>query len=75
LYASIDRLIGQAYISVTKSPPQEGINMERIDKLGTYFIYHNIKERFDITFETFVTIVDSGRWEEVVEDGTSQLVR
>jgi predicted RNA-binding protein (virulence factor B family) len=46
--------------------------MERIDKLGTYFIYHNIKERFGITFEIFVTMVDSGRWEEVVSDGTSQ---
>jgi hypothetical protein len=37
-------------------------NEDRIDKLGEYFIYFNIKERFEITFERFVQIVDSGQW-------------
>jgi hypothetical protein len=35
---------------------------DRIDKLGDYFVYFNIRERFEITFERFVQIVDSGQW-------------
>jgi hypothetical protein len=35
---------------------------ERIDKLGDYFVYFNIRERFEITFERFVQLVDSGQW-------------
>lgn len=40
--------------------------MERVDKLGTYFVYHKILERFEITFEQFIKMVDSGRWEEFI---------
>jgi hypothetical protein len=35
---------------------------DRIDKLGEYFVYFKIKERFQITFERFVEVVDSGQW-------------
>lgn len=39
---------------------------ERLDNLGTYFIYFKIQIRYGVTFEQFVRMVDSGRWEEVV---------
>lgn len=39
---------------------------ERIDKLGTYYVYFNISERYGLTFERFVEMVDLGSWEEFV---------
>lgn len=39
---------------------------ESIDKLGTYFTYFEIGNRYDITFEEFVTLVEENRWKEVV---------
>lgn len=40
---------------------------ERIDKLGRYFVYFEVRERFNITFERFIELVDSGQWEEFVK--------
>jgi len=40
---------------------------ERIDKLGAYFVYHNVRERYGITFERFVQLVDSGLWQHYIE--------
>lgn len=44
--------------------------VERVDKLGTYFVYHNIYERFDISFEQFIEMVDSGRWEQFINENS-----
>lgn len=41
---------------------KENVCEDRIDKLGEYFVYFNIMERFKITFERFVQLVDSGLW-------------
>lgn len=30
------------------------INDEMLDRLGVYFVYHNVYETYGITFETFV---------------------
>lgn len=38
---------------------------ELLDKLGTYFVYFRIRERYGITFEHFVRMVEAGTWEEV----------
>lgn len=38
------------------------MNDELLDKLGTYFVYHNIQERHDITFEQFVKQYMRGEW-------------
>lgn len=40
--------------------------MERLDKLGNYFTYHNIRERFGLTFEQFVDMVDRDVWQEFI---------
>jgi len=42
--------------------------MDRLDKLGEYFVYHNIRERLGITFERFVELVDNGTWSEYVRE-------
>jgi len=39
------------------------MNDNRLEKLGTYFVYHQIKERYGITFERFVQKVLNGTWE------------
>lgn len=39
---------------------------ERLDRLGTYFIYFDIAERLNITFEEWIRTVDSGRWAEMM---------
>ncbi|CAB4142615.1 hypothetical protein UFOVP451_33 [uncultured Caudovirales phage] len=39
---------------------------ERIEKLGTYFVYFDIRQRYGITFERFVNIVSKGGWHEYV---------
>lgn len=36
---------------------------DRIDKLGTYFVYHNVLSRYGFTFEQFVKKVDNGSWD------------
>lgn len=36
---------------------------ELLDKLGNYFVYHRILERYGITFETFVRRVQNGSWD------------
>jgi hypothetical protein len=48
--------------AVPERSNKEQVCEERIDKLGDYFVYFNIRERFEITFERFVQIVDSGQW-------------
>lgn len=40
--------------------------MDRIEKLGVYFVYHNVLARYGIGFEQFIATVDSGSWEEMV---------
>lgn len=39
------------------------INDEMLDKLGTYFVYHEVYERYGITFESFVD-----RWSRGIID-------
>lgn len=39
---------------------------EFIDKLGTYFIHFEIRNRYDLAFEQFVKLVEENRWREVV---------
>lgn len=39
------------------------VSSDRIDRLGSYFVYFNLLERFDMTFEEFVITVDSGNWD------------
>ncbi|WP_269320842.1 hypothetical protein [Brevibacillus borstelensis] len=39
------------------------MNDDRLERLGTYFVFHQIRERYEITFETFVRRVQSGAWE------------
>lgn len=34
-----------------------------IERLGTYFVYHRIRERYGLTFEQFVQKVLNGTWE------------
>ncbi|MEK3722267.1 hypothetical protein [Paenibacillus sp. FSL H8-0034] len=36
---------------------------EMLDRLGQYFVYHQILERYDIRFEQFVQKVRAGTWE------------
>jgi hypothetical protein len=44
-----------------------GIRNERwLDSVGHYFQYHNIQERFLLTFHDFTRIVESGRWTEFI---------
>ena len=45
--------------------------MDRIEKLGIYFVYHNILRRFGLTFEQFVEKVDNGSWEVIINAGGS----
>lgn len=42
------------------------MNNDRLDKLATYFIYFNIRERYGMTFERFVEVVNRGGWSEYV---------
>ena len=39
---------------------------ELLDKLGTYFVYFRIRDRYGITFERFVCMIEAGTWEEVI---------
>ncbi|MGE7021177.1 hypothetical protein [Solibacillus cecembensis] len=39
------------------------INDEMLDKLGTYFVYHEVYNRYGITFESFVD-----RWSRGIID-------
>lgn len=41
---------------------------DRIDKLGTYFVHHNVLERYYISFEKFLKLVDTGKWEEFLKE-------
>lgn len=41
---------------------------ERLDKLGRYFVYFNIYERFNIPFERFIVMVDSGLWANFIKN-------
>lgn len=45
--------------------------MERLDKLGNYFVYFRIYERFNITFETFVYMVNNDVWQRFIDDHQS----
>lgn len=40
--------------------------MERVEKLGVYYVYHNVSTRYGISFEQFIAKVDSGVWAEMV---------
>lgn len=37
---------------------------ERLDKLGRYFVYFDIRKKYGITFEQFVNLVAKGLWHE-----------
>jgi hypothetical protein len=39
---------------------------ERLEKLGLYFTHFAVQERFNITFEQFVGMVNEGRWQDVM---------
>ncbi|WP_275261615.1 hypothetical protein [Brevibacillus borstelensis] len=39
------------------------MNDDRLERLGTYFVFHRVHERYGITFETFVQRVLTGAWE------------
>lgn len=40
---------------------------EQIDKLGNYFVYHNFRERYQIRFDEFIELVETGKWDEFRE--------
>ena len=39
----------------------------RLDKLGRYFCHFEIRSRYNISFERFVKLVESGLWTEYVK--------
>lgn len=39
------------------------MNDELLDRLGVYFVYHEVHERYGITFEQFVERNQRGTWE------------
>jgi hypothetical protein len=39
---------------------------ERLEKLGLYFTHFDIRERYNITFEQFVSMVENGRWSDIM---------
>lgn len=41
---------------------------ELIEKLGTYFVYHKLREKYGWTFEQFVEKWKSGVWHETQND-------
>lgn len=44
----------------------DNVEPDRLDKLAKYFIYFNVLERYNISFNSFVDLVDSGEWENIV---------
>lgn len=42
-------------------------NRDRIDRLGSYFVYFNIYERFNISFEFFIEMVDKDLWADFIK--------
>ncbi|HZG83867.1 hypothetical protein [Paenibacillus sp.] len=36
---------------------------EQLDRLGEYFVYHRVRERYGLTFEQFVEKYRRGTWE------------
>jgi hypothetical protein len=38
----------------------------KLDKLGDYFCHFEINKRFGISFERFISIVESGRWTDYI---------
>jgi len=38
----------------------------KLDRLGRYFCHFEIHSRFNISFERFIRLVDSGKWSEYV---------
>lgn len=45
------------------------ITCDEYEKLGTYFVYHNVAQRYNLTFERFVAIVKNNAWQAIVEAG------
>jgi hypothetical protein len=45
------------------------MNDERLEKLGKAFIYFEHSKRYGITFEQFISLVDSGAWKDRFQDG------
>ncbi len=41
---------------------------ERLERLATYFIHFNIRNRYGITFERFTHLVMIGEWKRYVTD-------
>lgn len=39
---------------------------EQIERLGTYFVSLNIFEKYGITFDRFVQLVEANTWKEYV---------
>ena len=47
---------------------------ERLEKLGIYFLYFDVKESWGITFEQFVKFVEIGLWEDMMANERLPLV-
>lgn len=44
---------------------EKEMNDDLLEKLGIYFVYHDIYNRFGITFESFIDKWSRGVWELV----------
>lgn len=40
--------------------------VDRLDSFGDYFVYNKIREKYGISFERFVQMVDRGTWQDSV---------
>ena len=43
-------------------------DLDREERLGVYFVHFDIHNRFNITFETFLDMVNSGAWEPFIAE-------
>lgn len=62
---SISHVMGSHVAGYRNSPIPEGekeMNDDLLEKLGIYFVYHDIYNRLGITFETFVKRYMQGAW-------------
>jgi hypothetical protein len=42
------------------------VSDERLEKLGKYFCHFDIRSKYGISFERFLSMVENGTWSEVV---------
>lgn len=40
---------------------------ERIERCGIYFTHHHIQDRFHITFERFLQMIEHGTWQDMID--------